>query len=242
MIVQGRESGDLAIALAVAWPGAELVALDQDGSAVNGLRVLLGGVEARSCGNGCYGAFLTPARRVRVSVNGRVTTFRVPAKPRRADAIVARATAAFRRLRSVEYIERLASSPRNKIVSHFTLERPNRLMYEIRGGADGIIIGPRRWDRARGGKWIPSPQELTPEPEPIWGAGHVTNAYLLETTATTYVVSFMNPLAPVWFTISLDRRTLLPRSLRMTAAAHFMMHRYIRFNGPRKIRAPTGAR
>jgi copper transport protein len=242
MIVQGRESGDLAIALAVAWPAAELVALDQDGDAVNGLRVVLGGVEARSCGNGCYGAFLTPARRVRVSINGRVTTFRVPAKPQSADALVARATAAFRRLRSVEYIERLASSPRNRIVSHFTLERPNRLMYEIRGGADGIIIGTRRWDRARGGKWIPSPQDVTPEPEPIWGAGHVTNAYLLETTPTTYVVSFMNPLAPVWFTISLDRRTLLPRSLRMTAAAHFMMHRYTRFNGPRKIRAPSGAR
>ena len=242
MIVQGRESGDLAIALAVAWPRAELVALDQDGDAVNGLRVVLGGTEARSCGNGCYGAFLTPAPRVRVSVNGRVTTFRVPAKPRSAATIVSRATAAFRRLRSVEYIERLASSPRNKIVSHFTLERPNRLMYEIRGGADGIIIGPRRWDRAHGGKWIPSPQDLTPEPEPIWGAGHVTNAYLLETTPATYVVSFMNPLAPVWFTISLDRRTLLPRSLRMTAAAHFMMHRYTSFNEPRKIRAPSGAR
>ena len=242
MIVQGRESGDLAIALAVAWPAAELVVLDQDGYAVNGLRVVVGGIEARSCGNGCYGAFLTPARRVRVSVNGRVTTFRVPAKPQSADALVARATAAFRRLRSVEYIERLASSPRNRIVSHFTLERPNRLMYEIRGGADGIIIGPRRWDRAHGGKWIPSPQELTPEPEPIWAAGHVTNAYLLETTPATYVVSFMNPLAPVWFTISLDRRTLLPRSLRMTAAAHFMTHRYTRFNGPRKIRAPSGAR
>jgi hypothetical protein len=114
-------------------------------------------------------------------------------------------------------------------------------MYEIRGGADGIIIGTRRWDRARGGKWIPSPQDVTPEPEPIWGAGHVTNAYLLETTPTTYVVSFMNPLAPVWFTISLDRRTLLPRRLRMTAAAHFMTHRYTRFNGPRKIKAPGGA-
>jgi copper transport protein len=242
MIVQGRESGDLAIALAVAWPAAELVVLDQDGYAVNGLRVVVGGIETRSCGNGCYGAFLTPARRVRVSVNGRVTTFRVPAKPRRADAIVARATEAFRRLRSVEYIERLASSPRNRIVSHFTLERPNRLMYEIRGGADGIIIGTRRWDRARGGKWIPSPQDVTPEPEPIWAAGHVTNAYLLEKTPTTYVVSFMNPLAPVWFTMALDRRTLLPRSLRMTAAAHFMTHRYTRFNGPRKIRAPSGAR
>jgi hypothetical protein len=242
MIVQGRESGDLAIALAVAWPIAELVALNQDGKAVNGLRVVLGGIEARSCGDGCYGASLTPAGRVRVSVDGRATTFRVPAKPSRADAIVTRATAAFRRLKSVEYIERLASSPRNRIVSNFTLESPNRLMYEIRGGADGVIIGTRRWDRAPGGKWIPSPQDLTPQPEPIWAAGHVTNAYLLETTPSIYVVSFMNPLAPAWFTITLDRRTLRPRSLRMTAPAHFMLHTYTGFNGPRKIRAPGGGR
>ncbi|MBA3735180.1 MAG: copper resistance protein CopC/CopD [Actinobacteria bacterium] len=240
MIVQGRESGDLAIALAVAWPGAELVAVNQDGRAVNGLRVLIGGREARSCGDGCYGAFPTPARRVRVSVNGLITTFRVPAKPRRADAIVARSTAAFRRLKSVEYIERLASSPRNRIVSHFTLERPDRLLYQIRGGADGIVIGTSRWDRVRGGKWISSPQDLTPEPEPIWGAGHVTNAYVLETTPATYVVSFMNPLGPAWFTVRLDRHTLLPRSLRMTAPAHFMTHRYVRFNGPRRIKAPGG--
>ncbi len=164
----------------------------------------------------------------------------MPAKPRRADAIVARSAAAFRRLKSVEYIERLASSPRNRIVSHFTLERPDRLLYQIRGGADGIVIGTSRWDRVRGGKWISSPQDLTPEPEPIWGAGHVTNAYVLETTPATYVVSFMNPLGPAWFTVRLDRHTLLPRSLRMTAPAHFMTHRYVRFNGPRRIKAPGG--
>ena len=115
-------------------------------------------------------------------------------------------------------------------------------MYEIRGGADGIIIGPRRWDRAHGGKWVPSAQDLTPEPEPIWAAGHVTNAYLLEATPATYVVSFLNPLGPAWFTVRLDRRTLLPHSLRMTAPAHFMNHTYTRFNGPRKIRAPGGVR
>jgi hypothetical protein len=42
----------------------------------------------------------------------------------------------------------------------------------------------------------------------------------------------------VWFTVRFDRRTLLPRDLRMTAAAHFMRHRYTRFNAPRRIRAP----
>jgi hypothetical protein len=151
---------------------------------------------------------------------------------------MARATRAFRRLRSVDYVERLASDPRNKVVADFTLERPNRLEYRIRGGADGIIIGPRRWDRQRGGKWVPSPQDATPQPEPIW-AGHSTNAYLLESTPTTYVVSFFKSIGPVWFTVRLDRKTLLPRSLHMTAAAHFMTHRYTGFNAPQKIRAPS---
>jgi hypothetical protein len=174
---------------------------------------------------------------VEVSVAGRILVFRAPPGPRPAGAFVARATRAFRSLRSVDYVERLASSPRDKVVADFTLERPDRLEYRIRRGADGIIVGSRRWDRARGGKWVPSPQDRTPQPEPIW-AGHFTNAYLLETTPTTYVVSFMKPTGPVWFTLSLDRRTFLPRSLRMTAAAHFMTHRYTSFNAAPKIRAP----
>ena len=238
MWVQARESGAFGVALAVQPPNAEVLVIGQDNLGVNGLAVKVAGVPARSCGAGCYRASLSSAGAVDVSVGGRVVVFQVPAKTRPAGAIVARATEAFRRLRSVDYVERLASDPRNKVVAEFTLERPNRLEYRIRGGADGIIIGPRRWDRQRGGKWVPSPQDVTPQPEPIW-AGHSTNAYLLESTPTTYVVSFFKPIGPVWFTLRLDRRTLLPRSLRMTAAAHFMTHRYTSFNGPRKIRAPS---
>jgi copper transport protein len=238
MWVQARESGDLGVALALHRAGAEVLVLGPDSNGVNGLAVKIAGVAARACGAGCYGVSFSPARTVKVSVGGRVLVFRVPADPRPAGALVTRATRAFRSLRSVDYVERLASSPRNKVVAEFTLERPNRLEYRIRGGADGIIIGLRRWDRARGGKWVPSPQDLTPQPEPLW-AGHFTNAYLLETTRTTYVVSFLKPTGPVWFTLRLDRRTLLPRSLRMTAAAHFMTHRYTSFNAAPKIRAPS---
>jgi hypothetical protein len=174
---------------------------------------------------------------VAVSVNGRRLVFRVPAEPRPADGLLARATRTFRALRSVEYVERLASSPKARVVARFTLEWPNRLEYRIRRGASGIIIGPRRWDRAEGGAWEASPQQPTSQPEPVW-AGHVTNAYLVGATRSTYTVSFLNPLGPAWFTIRLDRRTLLPRDLRMTAPAHFMTHRYTAFNSPRRIRAP----
>jgi hypothetical protein len=237
-VVQARESGDLAVALAVRPAGAELVALDSDGRRVDGLSVTIAGDSASSCGPGCYGAAGAFVGKVPVSVDGRTLIFRFPARARPAGALVARATSAFRRLRSVDYVERLASSPANKVVAEFTLERPDRLEYRIRGGADGIIIGPRRWDRPRGGTWVPSLQDPTSQPEPIW-AGHSTNAYLLETTPTTYVVSFLKPTGPAWFTVRLDRRTLLPRSLRMTAPAHFMTHRYTSFNAAPKIRAPS---
>jgi copper transport protein len=236
MIVQARQDGELAVALALHPPGAEAIVVGPDGKGVNGLSVKIGGVQTRTCGPGCYGAFVSPVRRVTVSVDGRKLAFRVPAKARPAGALVARATRAFRALRSIDYVERLASSPRNRVIADFILERPNRLQYRIRGGADGIIIGARRWDRVRGGDWVASPQDPTPQPEPIW-AGPVRNAFVLETTRSTYVVSFMK-VNPVWFTLRLDRRTLLPRELQMTAAAHFMTHRYTRVNAPRRITPP----
>jgi copper transport protein len=239
MVVQAQEDGELAVALALHSPGAEVTVLDPDGNGLNGLAVTIAGVQARPCGSGCYGAFVSPRGSAVVSVNGRKLRFRVPAHVRPAGALVRRATRAFRALRSVDYVERLASSPRHRVVSEFTLERPNRLEYHIRGAASGIIIGGKRWDRTRGGKWVASPQFPLPQPEPIW-AGRVSNAYVLETTPATYVVSFLNPAGPAWFTLRLDRRTLLPRTMHMTAQAHFMTHRYTRFNAPPRIKPPPG--
>jgi copper transport protein len=237
MVLQAREAGSFAVALGIRPRQAEVMVLGQDGNGVNGLAVAINNSAARPCGPGCYAAVLPATRTVRVTVGGAKLVFHIPEQLRPADAILRRATRAFRALRSVDYVERLASSPRDKVVADFTLERPNRLEYRIKGGASGIIIGSRRWDRARGGKWVASGQEPTPQPEPIW-AGHATNVYLLEATREAYVVSFFKPAGPVWFTVRLDRRTLLPRGLRMTAAAHFMTHRYTRFNASRRIRAP----
>ena len=81
---------------------------------------------------------------------------------------MARATRAFRALRSVDYVERLASSTRNRIVSTFTLEAPNRVEYRIHGGSTGIVIGTRRWDRENG-RWTSSASSYLPQPSPIWG-------------------------------------------------------------------------
>jgi hypothetical protein len=235
--VQAKESGSYAVALAYRAPGEEVTVLGPDGQGVNGLDVRVNGVAAGSCGAGCYGAFVPLRRTATVRVNGNPLTFAIPARPRHASALVAKATRTFRSLRSVDYVERLASSPQNSVVSDFTLERPDKLEYRIRGGASGIIIGARRWDRVGKKPWVESGQTPLPQPEPIW-AGRFTNAFLLDTTPTAYVVSFMKPLGPTWFTVRLDRKTLRPSDLRMTTAAHFMRHRYTRFNAPARIKPP----
>jgi len=241
MVVQGQEAGNLAVAFAVRAGRENVIVLGPNGAGVNGLSVTINSATTGSCGSGCYEAFVPLGGTAKVTVNGRTLTFAVPANPRPAARLVARATNAFRALRSVDYVERLASSPRNRVVADFTLERPNRLEYRIRGGASGIVIGNRRWDREGNDPWQPSPQSPTPQPEPIW-AGHVTNAFLLQTTPSSYVVAFMKPLGPTWFTVRLDRRTLLPRELRMTTASHFMTHRYLRFNAPARITVPSPVR
>jgi len=51
-------------------------------------------------------------------------------------------------------------------------------------------------------------------------------------------VSFADPTVPAYFTLTLDKHTLLPRVLHMVAPAHFMVDRYTGFDAPRAIRPP----
>jgi len=127
MVVQAQEDGDYAVALAVRPSGAEVTVLGQDGNGVDGLSVKIGGTRARSCGAGCYGGFVPLKGRAVVSIGRRMLVFRLPVKARPAGGLVEWATRTFRALRSVNYVERLACGPKNRVVADFTLGRPNRL-------------------------------------------------------------------------------------------------------------------
>jgi hypothetical protein len=70
----------------------------------------------------------------------------------------------------------------------------------------------------------------------LWS--HAANAHVLAQTRRTITISFVDPTIPAYFTITLDRRTLLPRVLHMTASAHFMTDRYVGFNEGPAIRPP----
>jgi copper transport protein len=245
-LVLAQEDRSLAVALAVQPQTLTASVLAPTGGGANGLDVAFAvpghkPVRATVCGTGCYRAALAARGEVRVLVGNSAVAFAVPARAAPAAAFVRRATRAFRQLRSVVYVERLASSPTNRIVTTWRLAAPNRLSYTIHGGASAIAIGSRRWDRQRGGRWVFSQISPLDLPAPPWGTS-VTNAHLLERTGRVVVVSWTNPEIPAWFTARFDSRTLRPISLRMTAAAHFMRHRYVSFNRPLGIRPPTSSR
>jgi copper transport protein len=234
--VLAQEDGDNAVTLAATPARLVVTVFNGQGLGVEGLSVSVAGTQATSCGAGCYEATTNVRGRVQVVVDGRLHVFEVPRSTPEATALVARASRTFRSLRSVTYVERLASSPRDKIVSTFTLEAPNRVEYRIRGGAAGIVIGTRRWDRTDG-RWVPSPSTLLPQPSPIWGAP-ITNARLISRTPRSVTVSFLNRKVPAWFLVRFDSKTLRPRSLEMIATAHFMHHVYRAFDAPRRIFPP----
>jgi hypothetical protein len=252
-LVLAQEAGTRAVALAVGQgtrPRLTATVLGSSGDPASGLtlsfRVGALSLAARPCGPGCYRASAPHGapRRVEVVLPGGAVTFRIPAAPRPAAAIVARAARVFRGLRSLVYVESLRSSPKGGLLTTWRLKAPNEVTYDIRRGASAVIIGRARWDRdSPGAPWHRSQQiPALRVPQPSWGQLAV-NAHVLRTGRVdgrpVWIVSFANPNTPAWFTASIDQRTYCTLRLRMTAAAHFMQHRYLEFDRPLRI-APPG--
>ena len=53
-----------------------------------------------------------------------------------------------------------------------------------------------------------------------------------------WVVSFLDPVTPAWFTLWVDRRTYQTLRLEMIATAHFMRNRMGSFGAPLTVEAP----
>ena len=194
-VVLAHGIGPLAVALELSRARNDLdvvaTLLGPDGKPAHASHVSLrrGGAEqdAQSCGAGCYTATLSggasagPLRvRIRDGQRDETGTFVVPRLPAPSAApILAKATRAWRGLRSLRYAERLASDPAHAINTTFAEQAPNRIEYRIAGGAQGIVIGNSRWDRdSASARWIRSPQTASVRvPSPPWLAP--TNVRLL---------------------------------------------------------------
>jgi hypothetical protein len=136
-------------------------------------------------------------------------------------------------------VEHLASRPGNAIDTTWKLVAPDRVEYAIRGGAGGIVIGRTRWDRpVPGAPWRRSETTPLEQPSPPWGI-RMAEVRLLRETDSRVTLSWLDPQVPAWFTGTFDRRTALPRELRMTAAAHFMRQQYVGYNRGIEIEPPA---
>jgi hypothetical protein len=248
-VLYARQLGAEALALGVVPKGGSVLAqasvLSGQGQGVSGLSVSLNGRPAAGCGSGCYATTLTgPPKSITVHV--RSTSWNValpsPWPPRDGTAIVDRATAAWRALDSLTFDEHLASDATHSTTSTWRVQAPNRVAYTITGGgADGIIVGDRRWDRTTpSSKWIESPQTELTQPVPPWTA--VRDAHVLgEETFEghrSWLVSFFDPGTPAWFTVVIEQKTYRTLQTEMITTAHFMHDVYGAFNKTPPITAP----
>lgn len=254
-LVLAQRSGALAVAVAVQRTPLRVTATiaGSDGTGVDGLDVqLIAGAATsgartagRPCGHGCYTATL-PFRDPRfVAVNFaeagrfRSVTFTLPRTEAAGADFMRRAAGAFKSSRSIVYVERLSSGLGPGLVTTWRLQAPNRFAYAIRGGASGIVIGTRRWDQAAPGeRWVPSKTTQSRQPQPGWG-DDVADARVVKRSPGRVTVAWVNPTIPAWFEATFDARTARPVELRMTAAAHFMHHRYVAFDRPARIVPPN---
>jgi hypothetical protein len=137
--------------------------------------------------------------------------------------------------------ERLASSPRDKLTTTFRIVAPDRLTYVTSAGSRAVVIGGKRWDAQGKGPFVRSTLTPLELPGSEWGPRWLNARSLGSTTVggrRARVLSFFDPQLPAWFELAVDPATGRPLTLKMTAAAHFMHHRYTDFNEPIRIVPP----
>jgi copper transport protein len=229
-VVDARELGAYAVAVARTSDAAMLTLLGPDGNGVDGRRVTIDGHAAAGCGSGCYRA-PAGAGPLHVVVDRRPLTFTVAAAAPPASRLLAAVTTRYRSLRSVVFRERLSSSPRDHIETMFVAVAPDRLRYRTANGPSAIVIGDRRWDSsAPGRRYVESAQTPLRPLQPYWRTP--TNVHLV----APHELTFLDRSIPAWFRVTL--RGTLPRVVHMTAAAHFMVDRYVRFDAPEDVSPP----
>ena len=152
----------------------------QAGTGVSGLTIVLEPSTGRPlatqpCGAGPYRATASGSpKRVSTVLVGEgiahATTFDLaPASPLSAAALVARAGRVWRSLHALVSRERLASNAHNAITTLWRYAAPSGFSYDIAGGASGVVIGTRRWDRTTPrARWVRGEQNpaLPSRPHP----------------------------------------------------------------------------
>ncbi|HEX3805314.1 MAG TPA: copper resistance protein CopC [Gaiellaceae bacterium] len=231
-VVDARELGSLAVAVAREPRRTTVTLLDQDGTGANGRTVLVDDRPTLTCGAGCYRAASPPAGPLRIDVDGTTLTFDIPSHAPDASALLAKVTRAYRSSKTIVFDEKLASSPTDSETTRFTVRAPHTLTYQTKNGPQAVVIGGKRWDRdTPTGRWVESAQTPLDVTEPYWS--NPTNVHEI----APGVLTFLDRTIPAWFHVTIANGR--PSVQHMTAAAHFMVDRYVGFDRPVTVSPPV---
>jgi hypothetical protein len=176
---------------------------------------------------------------------GRPVTFDIPrAWPTMPGTrTLADAVQAYDRLKTLVTHERLASRPNVSVASIYEAIAPHTLRIVSGNGTRAVIVGKERWDKTGSQAWRKSRMDTAIDSVSPYWREITTNATFLGDAVIdgrpTRIVSFAAPQMPAFFTVWIDKRTSRVLRLQMTAAAHFMQHRYGPSDQPLTIAPPT---
>ena len=231
-VVAARELRSLAVAVARERARTSVTLLGPDGNGVDGRSVLIDGTPTITCGPGCYRAASPASGALRISVDGTTLVFAIPARAPDATKLLASVTRSYRSSSSIVFDETLASSATDRETTRFSVVAPHTLTYQTVHGPAAVVIDTRRWDRdAPGARWVESSQTPLDVTQPYWR--NPTNVHLVAPNTIT----FLDRTIPAWFRVTVKNGR--PSVQHMTAAAHFMVDRYVGFDVPVSVSPPV---
>jgi copper transport protein len=211
--------------------------------------VELDGAELEDCGEGCWRFVLgDPERRLLATVEDQDAEHRVVVPARweeggsmRAERLLSRAQRAMRALHTVRTDESLTSGIRGfSVDTTYRFEAPDRMAYRTSSGNRTVAIGERGYSSNDGGPFKPG----------AFGAdGFQLDAFFrwtiygrsvrwLDANRRVARIILYDEATPVWYRLTIDRRTDRIVRERMITGGHFMTRRYYAFNQPLRITRP----
>jgi copper transport protein len=202
------------------------------------------GAELSGCGAGCWRfSGLSPRDPLRAVLDGDGVT--VPARwnPRRtaeAKRLLRRAQAAMRGLHQLRLEEALTSGLGFTLHTRYRFVSPDRMAYRNSQGGRMVAIGGHAYRST----------DSEPFRESAFGASGFRYRELFAWTIYGRTVRWLgsehgqvhlalfDPGTPLWYRLTIDRRSGRVLRERMVTNGHFMSRRYFAFNRPLTIRAP----
>jgi hypothetical protein len=203
------------------------------------LRVELNGraAEAEPCGRGCSrlsapvldgrASFLT------VRHDTEAVSFELPGRlPPDGNDVFDKARRTMSGLRSFRFTERLSSGLGTTVNSTIDVQAPDRMRLRTKGFSS-VIVGQTRWDRPAGTQWERSPfPGLDVQDLLMWHQAKNPRIVRLRGNGDAELVAFGLKPVPGWFRLDVQPSGRVTEA-EMTAASHFMLHRYDDYNqGP----------